>query len=188
MLTEEELRNRSVLQLTNIAKATAGDIKGDGHTDRLDLLQKVLRSKGAELPESVLAKHASPIKTITIKKASLPSNVEDDLLIARRYQQCFDSATKRGLEFNLSLSDMRSIMKRKRCAYTGIEFIPGDKKYFMTLERIDNTIGYVKGNVIPVCNFANQLKNTLIEDVTGEFYMTDKVLRKFIYTALAAHL
>ena len=81
-----------------------------------------------------------------------------DLDLAKKYVAKAASAGARGLEFSLSFVTYRRLMARKTCAYTGLPFKEkGEQK--RTLERIDNKLGYVEGNVIPVIHAANQIKS-----------------------------
>lgn len=184
MIHESKLKDMPSTKLRTLAKALSGDtqINKESKDMRLGVIRDLLESRGINNTTSdnddVLP------KACEIKKASLPNKVEDDLLVARRYYQTFNNATKRGLEFNLTLADMRRLMRRKYCAYTGIQFSYTEANH-MTLERMDRTIGYVKGNVVPVCNFANQLKNAIVEDSNSLYFMSDKQLKMFISTALS---
>jgi len=73
-------------------------------------------------------------------------------------------AVEKGLEINISVED---IVIPTVCPVLGIPIIIGgndDKKYFSdnspTLDRIDNTRGYVKGNVKVISYRANALKGS----------------------------
>jgi len=99
--------------------------------------------------------------------------MRNDAGIAKMYLQRIQSAKARGISFELSLMSFMNLLKTKRCKYTGIlltepERAGQGKKTTQlgtdrTLERIDNTKGYIKGNVIAVCHAANQLKNMACE-------------------------
>lgn len=87
-----------------------------------------------------------------------------DYMVARKYKQLFDSACRRGKEFNLSLGDVKRLVERKTCAYTGVKLTDKQNETnSRTIDRLDPCVGYVKGNVYAVSNRANNLKNQLFE-------------------------
>lgn len=77
-------------------------------------------------------------------------------------------ATQRGIDFDLTASD---IIIPDKCPYLNIDFsaifgknkeIRGD--FLPTLDRIDNTKGYVKGNVEVISRLANTMKNKATQE------------------------
>ena len=70
------------------------------------------------------------------------------------------NAEKRKLEFNLELED---IIIPQKCPYLNIElttdFNDVNKPNYFSIDRIDSTKGYVKGNVQIISLFANTMKN-----------------------------
>lgn len=71
-------------------------------------------------------------------------------------------AKKRGLEFDLKLSDLG---EPTHCAATGIEFdmtksFRNGNIFVPSLDRMDPSLGYVKGNVRVVCHGYNLAKHT----------------------------
>ncbi len=93
--------------------------------------------------------------------------------LARAYLNKSRSSKDRGIQFTLSLLSFANLMRSKKCAYTGIlltDPVKGKKGKGVvsrgtdrTIERLDNTKGYEKGNVIAVCYAANTLKNLVCE-------------------------
>ena len=93
--------------------------------------------------------------------------------IAQAYLNKSQNAKRRHVPFTLSLLSFSNLMKAKKCRYTGIVLtdpVKGQKGQKIhprgsdrTIERIDNTRGYESGNVVAVCNAANQLKNLMLE-------------------------
>ena len=86
------------------------------------------------------------------------SNVEKTLYSAAKRR-----ATRRGLEFNIELSD---IVVPTHCPILNLELIPnqdGSKhalKNSPSLDKIDNTKGYIKGNIQVISNLANIMKSS----------------------------
>lgn len=92
------------------------------------------------------------------------SAVEFDLYCAKHLQWKAENAKKRGIEFALSFQSMKNLMSANQCYYTGIKLTKSSGDGVMrlsdaTIDRIDPTKGYVKGNVVACCHAANQMKN-----------------------------
>ena len=77
---------------------------------------------------------------------------------------------KSGLEFDISYKDIRW---ETHCPILGTELIPKskDKRHQITLDRVDNTKGYVKGNVRIISNFANSCKSSLSREEIEKLYL-----------------
>lgn len=90
-----------------------------------------------------------------------------DLYAARHLVWKAENAKKRGIEFNLTMSSMKNLLSARRCFYTGIPLTKSTGKEEngelrlsdFTIDRIDVSKGYVKGNVVACCHAANQMKN-----------------------------
>lgn len=106
-----------------------------------------------------------------------------DLVVGKKYVQLYESAIRRGKEFNLTHSDVRKLMTRKTCAYTGVSLTcgttSGPKPTDRTIDRLDPSKGYVKGNVFAVSHQANQLKNRVLEHEDSVIFTDIKTLVKF---------
>lgn len=76
--------------------------------------------------------------------------------LAKCYKNKANNADSRGLEFDISILTFANIKAQKVCAYSGLPFGTGDDG--LSIERIDNNVGYVDGNVIPVRNVLNSLR------------------------------
>lgn len=92
-------------------------------------------------------------------------NNEKTLLSQAKYR-----ARKRGLEFNIDLSD---IVIPDNCPLTGIPIVRGmgKKKGWSSpsLDRVDITKGYIKGNVAVISDLANTMKNSATLEELLEF-------------------
>lgn len=74
------------------------------------------------------------------------------------------SANKRGLKFNLTDANIKSLLNKKTCHYTGVTFDEdNDPLNVRTFERVDDSKGYIHGNVVVITLRANRVKNLLLE-------------------------
>jgi len=105
--------------------------------------------------------------TIALKN---PPEVITDIDVARKFISMVSGAESRGKTFELTLNDVRKLLKVKKCQYTGVVL---DKYHSSegiinphgrTIDRLDPNVGYVKGNVYAVSHVANSIKNVLFED------------------------
>lgn len=85
-----------------------------------------------------------------------------DCYVARKLNSKAQNARDRGIEFTLSFQAMKNLLSATKCYYTGIELTKAaeaaQKANDLTIDRIDCTKGYVKGNVVACSYAANQLK------------------------------
>jgi hypothetical protein len=92
-----------------------------------------------------------------------------DAFAARKYAVKFQNAAKRGIDFDLSFTDMKKLLKQKKCFYTGVDLVFGEDENGntqpnqWTLDRVDNNIGYTKQNTVVCSHIANQWKCKAIE-------------------------
>ena len=96
--------------------------------------------------------------------ATKPFSQDFELFVLSYYQNKVQSCKDRGIEFKLNLVSVRNMLSAKKCGYTGLELTRGKKGLGMlstdvTIDRIDNTRPYEKGNVIAVSNVANNFKS-----------------------------
>lgn len=104
-----------------------------------------------------------------------------DKKVAYKYIQLERSARKRGKEFDLSLVDVRNLLRRKVCYYTNVAFESTGPNQ-RTIDRLDSSKGYVKGNVVACTFLVNQAKNQLLEREDALFKDNLKVLIAFVET------
>jgi len=67
------------------------------------------------------------------------------------------SARQRGLAFTLTVEDMQDIKNETTCYYCKME------TDLITMDRKDNSIGYVKENIVPCCYACNKLKSNIFD-------------------------
>lgn len=88
----------------------------------------------------------------------------NDLQIAQSYQSKAAFCEKEGKEFGLSLLSYINIMRASKCKYTRAKIRRGAKGGDkLTIDRIDNKKGYIKGNVVACSLAANRFK-AFLED------------------------
>lgn len=92
----------------------------------------------------------SKAKTQTNRKTILWSN-------RARYIRAKASAKQRKKEFALTLAEYGELIS-KSCYYCNDQ-LRTDKSRGIGLDRIDNSIGYNKDNVLPCCGFCNEIRS-----------------------------
>lgn len=97
--------------------------------------------------------------------------------VAMKYQSLFENASRRKKEFNLTITDVKRLLSRKTCAYTGVKLSANAADAnALTIDRLDPEQGYVKGNVYAVSSRANKIKNELFEEVGGSSRISMRLL------------
>lgn len=94
-----------------------------------------------------------------------------DEYVARYYLNKIKNARDRNLEFSLTLQEVKNMLRAKKCQLTGVELThtgagtvdasSSQRHSDLTLDRIDNTKGYVQGNVMACCYAANHVKSAI---------------------------
>lgn len=93
--------------------------------------------------------------------------------LKQKYRSKKQSCKARGIIFELSLKEYIKLMTKKRCQYTKRAF---SSTTIRSINRIDNTKGYIKGNCVACCQHLNAIKsNAPYEDIIG----MAKYLKKF---------
>lgn len=107
-----------------------------------------------------------------------------EIFVVKKYHQLLVSAVTRGLPFNLTLADVRALIKRKTCFYTKVPFNNANENTRRTIDRLDCNLGYVKGNVVACTHEANQLKEHFFEHTGFDPEMVNKIF--YAYFTLIA--
>jgi hypothetical protein len=88
-----------------------------------------------------------------------------DIEVAKKMINLQQSATSRGIEFDLSFETVKSLLLRTNCFYTGVVFEDEGKLAF-SVDRIDSKKGYIEGNVVACTIDINAKKaNLTIEEI-----------------------
>ncbi len=125
------------------------------------------RDKYAKNPAPKLASNrkylANNLQAVTVQRHEHKTNVRISDPAARMYKDAKARARKRGLPFNIEVSDIRVPLC---CPLLGVWLIAErtDKKSTPrpctpSLDRIRPELGYVRGNVRVISHLANTMKN-----------------------------
>lgn len=76
------------------------------------------------------------------------------------YLKARDRARTEGWEFTITLED---VVVPEKCPYLSVSFIPHDRNWGQSLDRIDSAKGYIKGNVQVISRLANRMKSNATE-------------------------
>lgn len=94
-----------------------------------------------------------------------------DYTIAKKLVQLKQSASHRGLDFNLSFVTVKRLLLVKTCFYTGVKFSTEIER---SVDRVDSSLGYVEGNVVPCTIQINTKKANLSH---SEIFMLAKKIK-----------
>lgn len=108
----------------------------------------------------------------------------NDEHIARKYLAKIHYCQSKKIEFKLTFYEFKRLVTAKFCKYTGVILTnrsnPNNrmKSEDVTIDRIDNKIGYVSGNVVACCHAYNSFKSVL-EDPNNiiDFNILEKALK-----------
>jgi hypothetical protein len=101
-----------------------------------------------------------------IAKARNQSNVvrwQNANILRQRFLGCRNRASKRGLEFNITLDYLETLLieQQGKCFYTGLDMLLHIDKgeHSVSIDRYDSSQGYIRGNVVLCVTWANLMKN-----------------------------
>lgn len=82
-------------------------------------------------------------------------------ILRGNYNKRKHGAKKRKLEFSLTFEQYKELRKITTCFYTGISltFSSSLQPNSWTLDRVDNNLGYIPGNVV-VCSYVANLEKS----------------------------
>lgn len=91
----------------------------------------------------------------------------NDVEVAKKLVNLEQSASSRGIHFDLSFQTVKKVLNSEKCYFTGV--LLNNKQNDpnqLTFDRVDNNKGYVDGNVVACAKYFNELKSNLtIEQV-----------------------
>ena len=101
-------------------------------------------------------------KTVTLCGPCNSCRVKEQSPEVRMYRRAKSRAVQSGLEFNL---DKEDIQIPTHCPVLGIPLVvhkgtSGGRDNSPALDRVDNSKGYVKGNVLVISHLANMMKSS----------------------------
>lgn len=147
----------------------------------------------SSLPESTnvtFIHAATSSEAIENKRNSIdiPDEVQRNIYIARKYLQMQAGAVERNIKFTLTLEDLASVLRVKRCFYTGEELIHFERSHtenapstlpgnYLTIDRVNNDIGYEPGNVVACAKAINEAKDRMSKEDFEQALAIKKMLR-----------
>jgi hypothetical protein len=101
-------------------------------------------------------------KTVTLCRPCNSERVKEQSPEVRMYRRAKARAAKGGLDFNI---DKEDIQIPTHCPVLGIPLVvhkgtSGGKDDSPALDRVDNSKGYVKGNILVISHLANMMKSS----------------------------
>lgn len=85
-----------------------------------------------------------------------------DQQVVNKWIQLKERAESKNIDFDLSLTSIRNLLKAKKCFYTGTELtFETNSQRGLSIDRIDSSKGYVKGNVCACTRRVNSIKGNL---------------------------
>jgi hypothetical protein len=87
-------------------------------------------------------------------------------------------AEKKGFAYEIDVDILKAKFEAQdgRCFYSGIPFdMEGnDRRFSLSIERVDNSLGYIESNVVLVCTVVNSMKNNLtlaeFKEIVGKLH------------------
>jgi len=82
-------------------------------------------------------------------------------LLSEMFYRARERARHKCIEFNITKEYLQAIVPdENKCTYLGLEFKSDGVKNSCSLDRVDNNLGYVIGNIELISTYANTLKNS----------------------------
>jgi len=114
-----------------------------------------------------------PVNSSKVDSDELCKEAVHGRFVAKKYLWLIDSASKRNLEFSISIEELSNVLRDHICYYTKATLVsfPHEKgennnhlpDNYLTIDRKDNDAGYIPGNVVSCSKEINELKNQMSE-------------------------
>jgi len=176
------IENRKTLNLKfgYKQKRTSLSLKIPLITNRIDIANAKLQSIGdsfmgsffenVEDVKNCFRQHYLKSFLIAYTKTVIPS--KEFHTFNSLYNEVKKRARNKNIEFNIDVFYLEQLytQQNKKCNLTGFFLSFGKKNlYKISIDRIDSSIGYVKGNIQLICLGVNYLKNTFDNEEVVEF-------------------
>jgi hypothetical protein len=105
------------------------------------------------------------------EQAKIKRSVDLVSCIRGKLYQAKKRSKVKGIEFNITVEDVLAVYTG-RCKYLDVELTlcnSADSSRSLSIDRIDNSLGYVKGNIQVISSRANSLKNNVPIDELSLF-------------------
>jgi len=122
-------------------------------------------------------------KTVTLCGPCNSNRVKGQSPEVRMYRRAKSRAAQSGLEFNLNKEDIKIPIQ---CPVLGIPLsthkgTSGGRDNSPALDRVDNSKGYIKGNVLVISHLANMMKSSANKEQLIKF--SEWVQKTYVNTA-----
>lgn len=126
-------------------------VKGGACRECKNFLSSIEREQNREKYRKYYRERAKKKYSSSKRRESYQKNIVSEMLIAAK-----NRANKKNFDFTIEKDD---VIIPKECPVLGIPIIIGDKNGAPTLDRKDNNLGYIKGNIFVISKRANRLKS-----------------------------
>ncbi len=106
----------------------------------------------------------------TDKKVLYQENVrrwQHTNIFRNRFLQARSRAAKRNIEFSITVETLETLYQKQngKCFFSGMALgLTQDRKYVLSVDRLNSSMGYTPDNVVLVCAAINTMKSDLSVD------------------------
>ena len=92
-------------------------------------------------------------------KPEVMTPFEEEVRAVSKWQNMRTKCHDKPYEFELTVSQLKQLYRRKTCAYTGVKFVDEEgHPLHRSFDRVDSSKGYTHGNVVACTTRINSLK------------------------------